>query len=47
VTADLLLVTHEHADHNGVAAIAGDPVILRRAGCPRRRRIGAPEGGPN
>ena len=32
VTADLLLVTHEHADHNGVGVIGGDPVILRRAG---------------
>jgi L-ascorbate metabolism protein UlaG (beta-lactamase superfamily) len=29
VTADLLLVTHEHADHNGVQAIGGDPAILR------------------
>ena len=29
VDADLLLVTHEHADHNGVEAIGGDPVILR------------------
>jgi L-ascorbate metabolism protein UlaG (beta-lactamase superfamily) len=29
VEADLLLVTHEHADHNGVEAIAGDPAILR------------------
>jgi L-ascorbate metabolism protein UlaG (beta-lactamase superfamily) len=29
VQADLLLVTHEHMDHNGVDAIAGDPVILR------------------
>jgi L-ascorbate metabolism protein UlaG (beta-lactamase superfamily) len=26
---DLLLVTHEHLDHNGVEAIAGDPTILR------------------
>src|SRR5690349_4661554 len=32
VSADLLLVTHEHRDHNGVEAIAGDPVILRGAG---------------
>src|SRR3954469_1066859 len=32
VTADLLLVTHEHLDHNGVGAIGGDPVVLRRAG---------------
>ena len=26
---DLLLVTHEHLDHNGVEAIGGDPTILR------------------
>jgi L-ascorbate metabolism protein UlaG (beta-lactamase superfamily) len=29
VEADLLLVTHEHMDHNGVEAIDGDPAILR------------------
>jgi L-ascorbate metabolism protein UlaG (beta-lactamase superfamily) len=29
VEADLLLVTHEHIDHNGVEAIEGDPAILR------------------
>jgi L-ascorbate metabolism protein UlaG (beta-lactamase superfamily) len=29
VSADLLLVTHEHLDHNGVEVIGGDPVILR------------------
>jgi L-ascorbate metabolism protein UlaG (beta-lactamase superfamily) len=29
VEADLLLVTHEHMDHNGVEAIVGDPAILR------------------
>jgi L-ascorbate metabolism protein UlaG (beta-lactamase superfamily) len=29
LTADLLLVTHEHADHNGVEVVGGDPVILR------------------
>jgi L-ascorbate metabolism protein UlaG (beta-lactamase superfamily) len=29
VDADLLLVTHEHRDHNAVEAIGGDPVILR------------------
>jgi L-ascorbate metabolism protein UlaG (beta-lactamase superfamily) len=29
VTADLLLVTHEHGDHNAVGAIDGDPVVLR------------------
>ena len=32
VSADLLLVTHEHGDHNGVGVIRGDPVVLRRAG---------------
>jgi L-ascorbate metabolism protein UlaG (beta-lactamase superfamily) len=29
VEATLLLVTHEHVDHNGVQAIGGDPAILR------------------
>ncbi len=29
VDADLLLVTHEHADHNGVDAIGGSPRVLR------------------
>jgi len=29
VDADLLLVTHEHLDHNGVEAVGGDPVTLR------------------
>jgi L-ascorbate metabolism protein UlaG (beta-lactamase superfamily) len=29
VEADLLLVTHEHLDHNGTDAIGGDPVVLR------------------
>jgi L-ascorbate metabolism protein UlaG (beta-lactamase superfamily) len=29
VTADLLLVTHEHRDHNATGAIGGDPPILR------------------
>ena len=29
INADLLLVTHEHVDHNGVEAIGGDPAILR------------------
>jgi L-ascorbate metabolism protein UlaG (beta-lactamase superfamily) len=29
VDAQLLLVTHEHRDHNGVEAIGGDPVTLR------------------
>ncbi len=29
---DLLLVTHEHMDHNGVEAVAGEPPTLRLAG---------------
>jgi L-ascorbate metabolism protein UlaG (beta-lactamase superfamily) len=29
VSADLVLVTHEHMDHNGVEAIAGSPALLR------------------
>lgn len=29
VEADLVLVTHEHADHNGVEAIGGTPTVLR------------------
>jgi L-ascorbate metabolism protein UlaG (beta-lactamase superfamily) len=29
VEAQLVLVTHEHADHNGVRAIGGEPLVLR------------------
>jgi L-ascorbate metabolism protein UlaG (beta-lactamase superfamily) len=29
VRADLVLVTHEHLDHNGVAEIGGDPRVVR------------------
>ncbi len=29
VSADLVLVTHEHGDHNGVETIGGDPTVLR------------------
>jgi L-ascorbate metabolism protein UlaG (beta-lactamase superfamily) len=29
VTADVLLVTHEHGDHNGVTAIGGSPATVR------------------
>lgn len=29
VRADLLLVTHEHLDHNAVEAIGGEPTVLR------------------
>ena len=27
-----MLVTHDHSDHNGVGAIGGDPLVVRRAG---------------
>jgi L-ascorbate metabolism protein UlaG (beta-lactamase superfamily) len=29
VSADLVLVTHDHVDHNGVEVIEGDPEVLR------------------
>ncbi len=29
IQADLVLVTHEHGDHNGAEAIGGNPAILR------------------
>jgi L-ascorbate metabolism protein UlaG (beta-lactamase superfamily) len=29
VTADLLLVTHEHLDHNAVEAVGGSPCLIR------------------
>src|ERR1043166_2464749 len=29
VKADVLLITHEHKDHNNVPAIKGDPMLLR------------------
>jgi L-ascorbate metabolism protein UlaG (beta-lactamase superfamily) len=29
VTADLLLVTHEHGDHNAVHVVDGDPALVR------------------
>ena len=32
VTADVLLVTHEHFDHNAADAIGGEPVVLRAPG---------------
>lgn len=32
VEADVLLVTHDHFDHNGVEAIGGDPKEIRGAG---------------
>jgi L-ascorbate metabolism protein UlaG (beta-lactamase superfamily) len=35
VSADVVLVTHEHRDHNGAEAISGDPAVLRLATWPR------------
>jgi L-ascorbate metabolism protein UlaG (beta-lactamase superfamily) len=32
VDADLVLVTHEHFDHNGTEGVGGDPQIVRLAG---------------
>jgi L-ascorbate metabolism protein UlaG (beta-lactamase superfamily) len=32
VDADVVLVTHDHFDHNGVGVIGGDPEIVRNAG---------------
>ena len=29
VEADLVLVTHEHGDHNGIDGAEGSPVVLR------------------
>jgi L-ascorbate metabolism protein UlaG (beta-lactamase superfamily) len=38
--ADLLLVTHDHIDHNGVDAIGGDPVVIG----PKAGRFESPVG---
>src|SRR5262245_20349710 len=32
VEADVVLVTHDHTDHNGVGAIGGSPQVVRAAG---------------
>jgi len=32
VEAELVLVTHDHSDHNGVTAIGGSPMVVRAAG---------------
>jgi L-ascorbate metabolism protein UlaG (beta-lactamase superfamily) len=32
VAADLVLVTHDHRDHNGAAGIEGDPAVIAVAG---------------
>jgi L-ascorbate metabolism protein UlaG (beta-lactamase superfamily) len=38
VGADLVLVTHEHVDHNAVEVIGGSPAILRSTAGPSSRR---------
>jgi L-ascorbate metabolism protein UlaG (beta-lactamase superfamily) len=40
VSADLLLVTHEHFDHNGVGALDGDPQIVRSTAGTHQSPIG-------
>jgi L-ascorbate metabolism protein UlaG (beta-lactamase superfamily) len=32
VTADLVLITHDHADHNGAGVVDGDPAVIAKAG---------------
>jgi L-ascorbate metabolism protein UlaG (beta-lactamase superfamily) len=44
VSADLLLVTHEHADHNAVEVIGGDPAILRSTAGTHESPIGTVTG---
>jgi L-ascorbate metabolism protein UlaG (beta-lactamase superfamily) len=40
VDAQLVLVTHEHFDHNGVEAIGGEPVVIRAAAGTHESAIG-------
>jgi L-ascorbate metabolism protein UlaG (beta-lactamase superfamily) len=40
VTADVLLITHEHVDHNAAEAIGGDPTTIRSTA----GRLGSPIG---
>lgn len=40
VSAELVLVTHEHLDHNGVEVVGGEPVVLRSTA----GRLGSPLG---
>jgi L-ascorbate metabolism protein UlaG (beta-lactamase superfamily) len=37
---DLLLVTHEHRDHNGVTAVRGEPAVLRASAGKHETPIG-------
>ena len=40
LTADLLLITHEHVDHNGAGAVGGDPVVIRATAGTHRSPLG-------
>lgn len=40
VEADLVLVTHEHMDHNAVEAIGGEPAVIRAAAGTHETSIG-------
>jgi L-ascorbate metabolism protein UlaG (beta-lactamase superfamily) len=40
VEADLLLVTHEHGDHNGVDTVGGEPEVLRSTAGRRDSPVG-------
>lgn len=31
-TADIVLISHDHADHNWVKGVSGDPVVVNRSG---------------
>ena len=44
---DLVLVTHEHLDHNGVSAIGGDPTVLRATAGRHESPIGEVVGVPS
>jgi L-ascorbate metabolism protein UlaG (beta-lactamase superfamily) len=38
-TADIVTVSHEHIDHNNVAAVRGNPEVVKRAGVSKARGI--------
>jgi L-ascorbate metabolism protein UlaG (beta-lactamase superfamily) len=40
LSAEVVLVTHEHADHNGVQVVGGDPEVLRSTAGRLGSRIG-------
>jgi L-ascorbate metabolism protein UlaG (beta-lactamase superfamily) len=40
VTADLVLITHEHGDHNAAELIGGSPVVIRPTAGPRESPVG-------